>query len=760
MKKYMVFLSIFIWAGTIPLSAQIDDERGILVYFLDSVQRDTLKEKSKIHSKVFHNLLRHFDIDSDIVKPAFKDFEERDTVTFSDDGREIKTGNLAKIFSIKVRGDKKREQVIEELKKLTFVLFAEPNGGAAIDGIPSDNLFGEQWALHNTGQPGGVVDADIDAPEAWDLFQGSVNDKIAVIDFGIDRNHQDLVGKVSGSTLVDWHGTHVAGIAAAKVNNIVNGSPFGVVGVNPNAQLISKAFDAQTNDSYINQIIRESVNEGAQVINSSWHLSDGNNIRQTFSTTVRSAFVYAYNQNKVCVSAAGNTGDPIGGPPENIYQYPAGFGHGMIAVGATYSNDTRWEQSTAQSYVDMAAPGYYVISTYLNNSFAHASGTSMATPMVSGIASLMKGYKTNLSHDDVEMILKLSAEKKGEKPYNQNGWNDEMGYGRVNARAALELLTYPYDFRQLSASGGSDFSVSSAYGITFFGVTGMTDGYYYVKRHEVRKYVVFDNPGATGPTYVWGRGVGTSGWTEDTDLQGNKYCLGQYFCELVPGTEEFASAILRTYVYEVYSNPQLTQFVGWFPTTPANVNFAYSVLSNRPLSVSISGPLEVSPECKSTRYIAVPSRGTGSYTYQWLGGGTGSSKYYSICSCPTPVSVTVTSGSETATASINVYHSDCEIIPKRIANGQLIPDKFDLHQNYPNPFNPSTTIEYAVPKNTHVTIRIYNTLGAEITTLVSEDKPAGYYQIVFDGSRYSSGVYFYRMTAGEFTETKKLILMK
>lgn len=89
-----------------------------------------------------------------------------------------------------------------------------------------------------------------------------------------------------------------------------------------------------------------------------------------------------------------------------------------------------------------------------------------------------------------------------------------------------------------------------------------------------------------------------------------------------------------------------------------------------------------------------------------------------------------------------------------------IPRTFELSQNYPNPFNPSTSIEYSIPKQSHVTIKVYDLLGREITTLLNEAKPAGNYSVNFDGSGLSSGVYFYRLTTDKFNETKKLLLLK
>jgi flagellar hook assembly protein FlgD len=83
-----------------------------------------------------------------------------------------------------------------------------------------------------------------------------------------------------------------------------------------------------------------------------------------------------------------------------------------------------------------------------------------------------------------------------------------------------------------------------------------------------------------------------------------------------------------------------------------------------------------------------------------------------------------------------------------------------LYQNYPNPFNPSTIITYSLALHLHVCLSIYNTLGQLVTTLVQGEQDAGYHSVRFDGSNLASGVYFYRLQAGTYVETKKLLLLK
>jgi len=91
---------------------------------------------------------------------------------------------------------------------------------------------------------------------------------------------------------------------------------------------------------------------------------------------------------------------------------------------------------------------------------------------------------------------------------------------------------------------------------------------------------------------------------------------------------------------------------------------------------------------------------------------------------------------------------------------ELLPNEFRLEQNYPNPFNPSTTIQFAVPQTSNVTIRIYDILGREVATLIDEKYQPGQYKVIFEAGQLASGLYVYRIQAGDFRETKKLMLLR
>ena len=92
--------------------------------------------------------------------------------------------------------------------------------------------------------------------------------------------------------------------------------------------------------------------------------------------------------------------------------------------------------------------------------------------------------------------------------------------------------------------------------------------------------------------------------------------------------------------------------------------------------------------------------------------------------------------------------------------GEILPAEFSLSQNYPNPFNPVTTINYTVAKEGWLTLKVFNALGEETAVLVNEVKLPGNYEVDFDAARFSSGIYFYQIQAGEFTEVRKMQLIK
>jgi hypothetical protein len=708
--------------------------------------------------------------------------------------------NLAHLYKVTVSPPYVQDSVIAALARLSDVVYAERNGGWQLH--TNDQHYGKQWYLKNTGQSGGTVGTDIKAEDAWQIFTGSSQRKIGIIDAGVKTDHEDLTGKVSGDDPdYNWHdpywyysyahGTHVAGIASARTGN-----GTGIAGVDQNAQIYSRRiFDSQNHqgdNTYIYNAIVDAVNQGCSVLNNSW----GNAL---YSTTIRMAFAYAYKMNRVAVCSMGNNNG-------SQTQYPAGFGQGIIAVGSTQDNDVVSTFSDIGNHIDVAAPGGSgtgdvrdIFSTVAYNNATYSgyydflAGTSMAAPVVTGIASLLKGYNPNLYNDDIEHIIKLSADKI--RPdlytYDANGWNINVGYGRVNARRALDKLRSPNVLTQASATGGTDVGQTGIFPMYIYGAQGygLSDGRYYVKQHEVRMTVNF------APMMnhsVWGRGVATNGWADEGNIN---FALG--WCDAVPGTLTGTSVTLRTYVYEVYNI--LGQSFGWKPAQPSNVTFAYTVLGqSNPLSVYITGPSIGS--CTTGTWYANVSGGVPGYSYQWYqewdcGGSatvsttSGGIKPLRPCNSWTPVGtnsptlqyywcggngylrVDVTDAVGTLVSA--QYYVQGAGTPAKmnnennemVASSTMLPVTFSI-DSYPNPFNPSTTINYDLPVAGEVSLVVCDVLGRKVTELASGLHEAGYHSVIWNASDAASGVYFARFTVTDpegqvkFTKVSKLMLMK
>jgi thermitase len=322
--------------------------------------------------------------------------------------------------------------VADRLNRSALVQYAEPNFVLRTQATPNDPLFSQLYGLHNTGQTGGANDADIDAPEGWDAaglgtFPATGGAKIGIVDTGIDQTHPDLSGKTvncadsTGGLLIEgtcvddnMHGTHVAGTISARTNNGV-----GVAGVTPNAGFaICKALRTAAGTGLTSDVancINWTHTRGAKVISMS--LGGGN------STTLRNAVVNAWKggaaNGSVLVAAAGNDGDAT-------LNYPAAYAE-VVSVAATDHNDARASFSNANSDVEIAAPGVSVLSTIPGGQYARLSGTSMATPHVSGVAGVLWQLFPGDTAAGIRGRLTAAVDDKGAP-----GRDSSFGFGRVN----------------------------------------------------------------------------------------------------------------------------------------------------------------------------------------------------------------------------------------------------------------------------------------------------------------------------------------
>jgi subtilisin family serine protease len=322
---------------------------------------------------------------------------------------ELVLPNVAKIRLAKAQDSQYLE---ESLRSLPFVAFVEHDGIVKASFEPNDPRYPEQWHLPT-----------VSTPQAWDLTTGSGEVTIAVIDTGVDSNHVDLAAKlVAGYNFVarnnnplddNGHGTHVAGIAAASSNNST-----GVAGVDWNARIMPlKVLDAQGSgyDSDVAAAICYAADHGAKVINMSLGGSD-------YSYTMAEAVNYAFNQGATIVAAAGNDGSSV--------SYPGALDH-VIAVGALNTDSNVAYFSNRGSALDLTAPGVSILST-VPGGYQKMSGTSMASPLVAGCASLLLSVNPSWSPSQVEEALKSGATDLGNP-----GFDPVFGYGKVNVYASL-----------------------------------------------------------------------------------------------------------------------------------------------------------------------------------------------------------------------------------------------------------------------------------------------------------------------------------
>lgn len=343
----------------------------------------------------------------------------------------------------------KEAQLIQSLNRNPAVEYAEAD--ELVTAASADYYFERQYALHNDGQTfwntkgdvqiaAGKPDADIDAVEAWGVAEAwgvrtENGVKVAVLDSGVASDNPDIAAKVTahtnftdGETGEDnyGHGTHVAGIIAAAHNT------DGVAGVCPTCTILDVKVlnDAgYGSTSAIVSGINWAVKNGAKVIN----MSLG---QRTSSRSLEAAVNDAWTKGAVIVAAAGNTGT-------TTKIYPAAYPN-VIAVAATDNNDAKASFSTyGAKWVDVAAPGANVYSTFPNHLFQLerqygrsrgydvANGTSMASPIVAGVAALAWSKDMSVPNTSVRMKVESTADK-------ISGTGTYWAHGRVNAHEAVK----------------------------------------------------------------------------------------------------------------------------------------------------------------------------------------------------------------------------------------------------------------------------------------------------------------------------------
>ena len=362
--------------------------------------------------------------------------------------------------------DANAADTVAQYAALPEVEYAEPNFEIELDTTdttavplplrPSDPRFEEQWALANSGQRGGKQGADISAMLAWATTTGSDKVVVAVLDSGVDYTHEDLAPNMwtrpagvypyqdnelgiiddeSGFNAIDnssdpmdenGHGTHCAGIIGAE-----GGNNIGITGVNWKVRIMPLKFMnaggfGTTKDAIeaINYVIdRKKHGVNVRIISASW----GSTQR---SRALEEVIRKAYENDILFVAAAGNASTNNDRSPH----YPSSYNvPNVVSVAALDRNDELAKFSNyGPKSVAIAAPGVDILSTWLGNEYEEKSGTSMATPVVSGVAALIVAEHPRMSVDELKKRLLASVD-----PLPALKMKIATG-GRINAAKALE----------------------------------------------------------------------------------------------------------------------------------------------------------------------------------------------------------------------------------------------------------------------------------------------------------------------------------
>ncbi len=357
---------------------------------------------------------------------------------------------LSRSFRIRVETDV--AEAVAKLDKVRTVEHAEPNRWREATIVPNDPLYPNQWGLPK-----------INAPQAWDVTTGSPAVVVAVVDSGVDLDHPELAPLlVPGFDMVDlgpapvpppgWrfegdfsgrddtpedevgHGTHVAGTIACVSNNGAGVAGVGwqtkimpVKGLTRMVRISDGRVTGVGSSADIAAAVRWAADHGAHVINMS--------LGSDSSTLVESSAVaYAISKGVVVVAAMGNDGS-------SDTHFPAGYPD-VVAVGAIDSADHRASFSQTGAHIDVMGPGVDIVSTYLDGGTATLSGTSMATPHVSGVAALIKAAKPAATGAEIADILRTTARALRDNPSDPVP-NDSYGFGCVDAKAAVDKANPP-----------------------------------------------------------------------------------------------------------------------------------------------------------------------------------------------------------------------------------------------------------------------------------------------------------------------------
>lgn len=742
------------------------------------------------------------------------------------------TGGLSFIIQIPYAPGKSSLDFANEIYASGMTNYADPGlyFTNLLAYVPNDVFFPMQWSAINTGTniPGtgiGTPDCDMGLDTAWNQTLGIPQCRVSIVDSGIDTVHEDLAANIIngfqwnyfagtyGGTDDFNHGTACSGIVAAVGNNTI-----GISGGAPLAKLFSaKIFNSAgstTTTAIVNALIGVRTFGNCWVSSNSWGggapiaaantaIDDGVTIGRNGKGIVWLFATHNFNGVLVWPSTHPNVISVGGNSPCNQRKSPSSCD--LESWGANYGTGLDIVAPCVKIYTTdrMGAPGYSS-----GNYFATFNGTSSATPNAAGVAALMLSKDSTQSWDTVRQRINRTALKKGVYSYTSAGplpnlgntWNNEMGYGIINANLALlavgppppqpvnDVVVGPF----LSLPGS--FTAGTAYNIRARVTNGGTNGQTNLPvRFSVNGIIQTTNTIPSLPPAA----VDSSTFSWTPAIQGS------YTLRIFSGAAVDENRLNDTVTTTVTVLPTGTvnrqiqicrnglnipiPGIGMAPpdTILVNILNAFNVVDvnvridtvlhtwdadllfnlrraaanvNFINSVGGSGDNFIQTVLNDSATTPIAS-GNAPFTGTWIPSAPLAAINGQPVNGPWILQITDQVAGDSGTLKAWCIQITYQTLVGGIQQTE-IPNYYSLSQNYPNPFNPATNIKYTIPKAGIVSLKIYDVLGKEVAVLVNELKNPGVYNVDFDASNFASGIYFYRIESSDFAAVKKMMLVK